>query len=299
METYPNYPTNDSYVPLTSLPRLYSIPVNRPVRLYCDGIYDLFHYGHMLSLKQVKNLFEKVELLVGVCNDELTHKLKGKTVYTYEERLECVKHSAYVDEVIENAPWVIDEDFMNKWKIDYVVHDEIPYEFKGSDNKCDSNPNTPEDTSTDASSTYSENDVYFYVKTHNRFIPSMRTRGISTSGIITRIIKDYDEFVRRNLERGISAKDLNVGIIDENIIKVKSKVKNEMREMKEEIRIAMCFWEKMGKEFVKIFEVGEERIRSRLEKIFGQGRGKRFIDRCKNVADKLNKKRRIEKDESE
>jgi choline-phosphate cytidylyltransferase len=32
-----------------------------------------------------------------------------------------------VDEVVPEAPWVIDADFLDKWEIDYIAHDEDPY----------------------------------------------------------------------------------------------------------------------------------------------------------------------------
>merc|ERR1711872_65886 len=149
----------------------------RKVRVYADGIYDLFHQGHARQLLQAKNIFpnSQVYLLVGCCNDELTHSHKGKTVMTGEERYEALKHCRYVDEVVIDAPWTLDMAFLEKHKIDFVAHDEAPYTL-GS-------------TATD---------VYSLVKERGMFMPTQRTEGVSTSDIVARIVRDYDTYALQN-----------------------------------------------------------------------------------------------------
>lgn len=175
----------------------------RPVRVYADGIYDLFHFGHARSLEQAKLAFPNTYLLVGVCNDAITHKYKGKTVMTEEERYESVRHCRWVDEVIRDAPWVVTQEFLDKHQIDYVAHDALPY----------------------ADASGSSNDVYAFVKKVGRFKETKRTEGVSTSDLIMRILKDYNEYVQRNLDRGYTRKDLNVSYVMEQQLRMNKGIK--------------------------------------------------------------------------
>eukprot|EP00088_Acartia_fossae_P002382 TRINITY_DN10960_c1_g1_i3.p1 TRINITY_DN10960_c1_g1~~TRINITY_DN10960_c1_g1_i3.p1 ORF type:complete len:319 (-),score=93.39 TRINITY_DN10960_c1_g1_i3:432-1388(-) len=199
----------------------------RRVRVYADGIYDLFHQGHARQMMQAKNVFPKSEvyLMVGCCNDALTHSMKGKTVMSDTERYEAIRHCRYVDEVIVDAPWVLDEQFLEKHKIDFVAHDEAPYNIGSAD------------------------DVYAFVKEKGMFIATQRTEGVSTSDIVARIVRDYDMYVRRNLARGYSRKDLNLSFVKGQ----RYKLQNKVDEIKTGVHERFHKWEEQSKELIGNF----------------------------------------------
>ncbi|ODQ47056.1 hypothetical protein PICMEDRAFT_27172, partial [Pichia membranifaciens NRRL Y-2026] len=175
-------------------------PADRPVRIYADGVFDLFHLGHMRQLEQCKKAFPNVELVVGIPNDKETHKRKGLTVLSDKQRYETVRHCRWVDEVVEDAPWILDMKFLKEHKIDYCAHDDLPYVADGID------------------------DIYKPMKEAGMFIATQRTEGISTSDIITKIIRDYDKYLMRNFARGATRQELNVSWLKKNELDMKKHI---------------------------------------------------------------------------
>lgn len=99
------------------------------MRVYADGVFDLFHHGHAAHLEKAKKLFGPATyLIVGVCRDADVAKHKGAApTLTAEERAAVLRHVRWVDQVIVNAPWVPTEGFYKKHDIDKVVHDDGAY----------------------------------------------------------------------------------------------------------------------------------------------------------------------------
>eukprot|EP00249_Psilotum_nudum_P036844 c8865_g3_i1 orf=471-1772(-) len=138
----------------------------KKVRVYMDGCFDLMHYGHANALRQAKALGD--ELVVGVVSDSEIIANKGPPVMSLDERIVMVSAIKWVDEVIPDAPYAINEEFMRKlfkeYSIDYIIHGDDP---------C----LTPDGS-----------DAYELAKQVGRYKQIKRTQGVSSTDIVGRML---------------------------------------------------------------------------------------------------------------
>ena len=100
------------------------------MRVYVDGVFDLYHRGHLESFKYIKseefinlmNIKSDIYLIVGVVSDKDCQLYKRKPIINELDRLELIKYNKLVDEVIFPCPLFTTKDFIKKNKIDLVVH---------------------------------------------------------------------------------------------------------------------------------------------------------------------------------
>ncbi|XP_028829637.1 ethanolamine-phosphate cytidylyltransferase [Denticeps clupeoides] len=134
----------------------------RVVRVWCDGCYDMVHYGHSNQLRQAKAMGDY--LIVGVHSDEEIAKHKGPPVFTQPERYKMVRAIKWVDEIVEGAPYVTTLETLEKYNCDFCVHgDDITLTVDGKD-------------------TYEE------VKRMDRYRECKRTQGVSTTDLVGRML---------------------------------------------------------------------------------------------------------------
>lgn len=154
----------------------------------------------MRQLEQAKTAFPNTYLIVGVTGDTETLRRKGLTVLSGAERAETVRHCKWVDEVIPSCPWIVTAEFLKEHNIDYVAHDDEPYGADEGD------------------------DIYEPIKKEGKFLVTQRTEGVSTTGIITKIVRDYEKYIARQFKRGTSRQELNVSWLKKNELDIKRHV---------------------------------------------------------------------------
>jgi len=146
--------------------------VPKSERVWCDGCYDMVHFGHANSLRQAKAMGK--HLVVGVHTDDEISKHKGPPVFTEEERYRMVRAIKWVDEVVEGAPYVTTLETLDQYNCENCVHgDDITMTADGTD-------------------------TYHIVKNAGRYKECKRTQGVSTTNLVGRMLM----LTRDHLQRG-------------------------------------------------------------------------------------------------
>ena len=95
--------------------------VKRPQRtVYMDGVFDLFHVGHLQAIRQCAALGNRV--IIGVTGDGDAADYKRPPIISEADRVAVIEALREVDSVICPCPLVVTEDFMQDNGIDLVVH---------------------------------------------------------------------------------------------------------------------------------------------------------------------------------
>ena len=89
-------------------------------RVYMDGVFDLFHRGHIEAIKKCLEFGD--ELVIGVVSDKSCESYKRQPIINETDRVEILKNIKDVSEVIFPCPLIVDEKFINDNKLDLIVH---------------------------------------------------------------------------------------------------------------------------------------------------------------------------------
>lgn len=101
-------------------------------RVYCVGVFDLFHYGHLELLRKAKQMGDY--LIVGVVQDEAVKKQKGdnRPIIPFNERYAIIEQCKYVNEA-QCVPNFAFPDFILKGGADIIIVGEDQHHFTNLD----------------------------------------------------------------------------------------------------------------------------------------------------------------------
>lgn len=99
-------------------------------RVYCCGVFDMCHLGHMKLFEKIAKSFNHpIHLIVGVHSDKTVESYKRTPIINEKFRVETVKLCKYVDEVWEDADLFVSKEFCIQNNLDCVI---IGEEYKGT-----------------------------------------------------------------------------------------------------------------------------------------------------------------------
>jgi len=143
----------------------------------------MVHFGHANQIRQAKAMGEY--LVVGVHSDAEIRKHKGPPVYNEQERYKMVRGIKWVDEIVEDAPYVTTLETLDDNRCNFCVH--------GDDITCTSDGT----------------DTYHLVKAAGRYKECKRTEGVSTTNLVGRmLLMTKDHFDKGAPICSVNPKDL-------------------------------------------------------------------------------------------
>lgn len=197
------------------------------VFVYTTGVFDLLHYGHAKHLEQAKKSFSKVKLIVGVLSDEVAMKVKGRLIQQCKDRAAALAHIRWIDDIVEAPPTPITKEFLLEHNIDYVV---VSPDLEYDKEAC------------------------LWLEENGGFVHTTRTPGISTSNIMLRILRNYETYIKRSLERGVGREDLKLGFAAANSIMLKTSIQKWQQKFTQEVHKATLTDHPVGHEFDKLID---------------------------------------------
>ncbi len=102
------------------IPKTYNENIRPRRTVYMDGVFDLFHIGHLEAIRQCAALGDRV--ILGVTGDSDAEGYKRRPIVPESERTAIVGALEEVNEVVCPCPLVVTQEFMEKHQIDLVVH---------------------------------------------------------------------------------------------------------------------------------------------------------------------------------
>lgn len=88
-----------------------------------DGVFDLFHRGHLEAIKKVrKEAGVDGTVVIGIVSDQDANSYKRWPIISETDRVEIISNIKDVDEVIFPCPMSVTKEFIEKHQIDLVVH---------------------------------------------------------------------------------------------------------------------------------------------------------------------------------
>jgi len=174
------------------------------VRIYTQGVFDLFSLPEIEFLKACKHQKPNSELVVGVLSNA---DVPCSTVQTEDERVSALSKLSDIHQVIFPCPLAPHLQFLTDNKIDYVVQRQNQTPFQGIEEKL------------------------------------IKLPAPAGDNLIAKVLKEYEFFVEQLLEEGHQRQDLKVSLYRSLKIGTRKKLKklkrmlNEMNHQVNKVRL--------------------------------------------------------------